>query len=355
MAESLLQTYYNDLLSHIEEDGTIKSGEEAQVNSVISNINELTGLDISIDQTNHIVVNDVSQMSKADLTNALNAAAQATDLSQYFSGRSYEVGMLNTTGGVELAKRLLAANGGSSVHTDAMSFSYSEDTTNGIYILSSANFSIEIHEQVNEQARAVLIKSPNGQRVIDIFQSDKTNIVYYIYKGGSGDFYMKGYCTNDETAPDPETAEEDFAAIEMNRYDISSTTVDEEEVFYIRTSSDEGGFAVVCMKNEQEGAPITDTDSCAAVIMGTGRKPLYLMMNDNSTFEEAWATGSSVRQSIVPSLGEKAHLAPIFAPSCELYTSRYSRWAMISPRDGMYDMSADSKYRYDHGFCLKIY
>lgn len=355
MAESLLTTYINELLGYVGDDGVILEDMETQVNTVIIKISDLSGMEVSVDLSDRIVVNGVTCTSKNMLKQALTSEAERSDLSQFFSGTNVEVGLLGSTGGEMLAKRLMAANGGTTSSKESFSFTYSADAENGIYILSSSYFKIVVQETREEQLANIFITSPSKEQELMIFMDDDPwpYIQYYIYKGGSGDFFIKGFRTADATEPDPETAEETFVDISMNQYTAGSGGVGNRPI--VCNNRAEGGFAVIAMQNKQSGSSITETDSVAALIMNQSAAPLFIFMNDEAEVTERWAADLEMRQSIVPSSENRVHLAPIFAPSCGLYTSRYSYWAAVAPMDGVYDLTADSSYRYDHGFCLRKY
>lgn len=355
MAESLLTTYINELLGYVGDDGVILEDMETQVNTVIVKIEDLSGMEISVDLSNRIIVNGVTCTSKNMLKQALTSEAERSDLSQFFSGTNVEVGLLASTGGETLAKRLMAANGGTTSNKESFSFTYSADAENGVYTLSSSYFKIIIQEIREGQMANIALTTPSGEQELLIFSEyeDFPYIQYYIYKGGSGDFFIKGVRTADAVEPDPDTAEETFGDISMNQYGAGSGSVGNRPL--VCNNNAEGGFAVIAMQNKQSDSSVTETDSVAALVMNTNAAPLFIFMNDEAEATERWAANLEMRQSIVPSSENRVHLAPIFAPSCGLYTSRYSYWAAVAPMDGVYDLTADSSYRYDHGFCLRKY
>lgn len=356
MADWAISSMISKLTGYLGVDGVILPDKEQLAQDAIDQINGYSGLNLSIDENNRVSLDGTSYTSADDLTAAVEADfSEYSDLSGYFYDHDYEIGILSDTGGTELAKRILSACG--------VSLTYTYSSEEHLHSLTCDYFNIYIIEGYTDNntfvyPRIVVEAKPSASmsQWIDILNTSemegtgKRYVYYYIFKG-AGDFFIKtvSLATNDQL-PDPDDAEEFFKDVTMCRYYYNSDSEKVEPMVY--GTDIYGGFAVVAMIHWEEDT--SDDGGFDFVLMSYNNAPLLVGRSlVTKFFREKYLMPLSIKQSLTNSTEATTALAPIYAPTGGLYSSRYSYWGLIAAYDDVYDLLIGfSRYRYDHGFCL---
>lgn len=354
----IITGFLGTLKTLIGADGRIPEENMAEATTLVNNISSVANINMGIDAFGVVTVEGVSYDVPDNLDEAVEAASQDSILSNYFDGSETEYGVISDAASVQtLITQIQAAT--------KLDFTYVSEGT--VHHIINKNFCIDIYEYDStanpvQYADVVLRCGPLQNFQVSVFGYDTREtltsayyVAYQLAKSPTGDMLMKGYVTADNTPIDPDQGEEMFASVGYAAYTIKE--VDGVDILK-HDNFEYGGFIV--MQMQYKGPNLLDNaeadESWAFGLMGTRGAPIYVgnSYSEGITSEychNAWLTHTSTS---FPA-DDKLHLANIYAPSCGLVASRNARWAVMTNREGVHEITyGGGTYRYDHGFCIKV-
>lgn len=350
---AVLGDLFNSLKKVIGQDGKILPGMETFAAEYASKITDLTGINVSFDEEGTVQIDGEAYTKLSDFDEAFTEKSEGTAANSYFNDKPYAIGILDST--AESAKNLamlLSAAG-----TAASLVVHQQD--NGAYSLSSPGFTIWISPNNGTSPAQVSVGGATSAimpftRTVPLFQPEGTlggnmpYIVYFIYRGRTGDFYFKGKRTSSTTLPDIDEAEIFFEDCHMNSYNIIRRS-DEDE--FINGDSINGGFAVVQMEDK-----ITyENKRYDLVLFSVNGAPLLSIYGSLEIDLDKCFT--EINGYIADSIDAATVPAPIYTPASSTYASKQSYWGLIAPKRGYYVIDLGwllgGEHIYDHGFILR--
>lgn len=365
--------------------GKLLPGKEELANTAINEIKYVLGIDISLETIEDpedpsqsyqaIKVGDEICTSSDMIYTDVTALGEGSTIDAFYTGESNLcVGVLSTTGGEYLAKAFTFSSGS---YGYGANLQYRADPDDEhVFHVTCPNFKIEIEEATENNPARVMLYVTSGLYDLPVepfnseyySQSGAPYLRYYLFKGDSGDCYFKGYYSNNATEIDPENAYEEFKDITMNIFSFDNDGVLQKE-----TNVNGGGFAIVGMEqkvnvpdnqiDDDRVMPESDYKSpsygpsdYAFVLWGLDGAPLIACLTPKTKELSKRYSCDAYRRIMTNAVDQIVSLAPIFCPGTEYLASVNSFWSLVISKDGMYDLAVDdsSKYRYDHGFALRI-
>lgn len=335
-------------------------------------------LDISTNTDNKIVVEGTICNSPTELSDKLTSEAEKRAENEYFKDNDVYVGIITTGGVNDFSRALTFACGAKASVTELTGDSYA--------IVKCSSFQVKVVASDGTMPAKILVYYKYGgvNNWISVFDDEKalersSGIYKYLYlkymicKGSSGDCYVKGYYTYDATPPSQENFEEEFANCSMGLFEYfwNSTTQKYELGKRNMSASEElqyGGFALIGMTNmidesKELGAYSFSSsydkkaDVYAYVLWKKDGAPLIVHSDEIGRGVEVEISGNNWSRIVTNANEQLVSMAPIFAPSSKNYVSAFSYWAMISSKDGVYELNAGGfgqNYRFDHGFVMNV-
>lgn len=383
MAEfgGMVDTAITKLKGCVDSYGRIIDGRESDITESIGTITGSLGIDMTtttvtdpeLGEYQAVQVGEHICTSPDDIYDEVYEAGGDMTVDNFFTGSSNLcAGILSTTGGEYLAKAFTFAAPNANLRFEKNS----EDLH--AYDVIGPDFKIKIEEAITgtRPARIYIYSeyAPYEYYTMEPFNSQYCYhlstplcfIRYYLYKGGSGDCYLKGYYSNDTTPFDqehPEQAEEEFENVSMN---ILKGYVSANGSYVLeKDSKNYGGFSIVGVepkmtkeKSEDEDYSFTFKTSSASnyatVVWKTDGSPLHVSLNSATRKWGKENANENCRRLITNSSNQILALAPLFTPGSHEFGSINSYWSMVIFKDGTYDLSVTDglNYRYDHGFVL---
>lgn len=365
---SYILPYIQKLPGFVDSQGIIIPEQAENATDTIEFLKQYyPDLDISVNSENKIVIDDTVCNTPTELSTKLTEEAEARAENEYFKDNDVYVGIITTTGVNDFARALsFANNAGANVR---------EITGDSYAIIACKGFTIRVKAYNNNEPASIAVDINPGSlsNYIDVFNTDNPllnapYIKYMICKGSSGDCYVKGMCTNDPTPPSQDNYEEEFADCQMGTFRYSF--VNGEYVLSKDGTENHGGFAIIGMDNRIDSSKqLGDSswgsyssydkqaDTYAFVLWSPEGVPLIVHSNEIGRGAEIEISGYPWNRIVTNASAQLVSLAPIFCPSSKTYVSTFSYWAMISSKDGVYELNAGGfgqSYRFDHGFVMNV-
>lgn len=364
--------------------GKLLPDKEDLANTAINEIKSVLNIDISletIEDPEHpsqsyqaIKVGDEICTSSDMIYTDVTALGEGSTIDAFYAGESdLCVGVLSTTGGEYLAKAFTFSSGS---YGYGANLQYRADPIDEhVFHVTCPNFKIKIEEATeNNPARVTLsVTSDLYDLPVEPFNSEHYSqnapyLRYYIFKGDSGDCYFKGYYSNNAAEIDPENAYEEFKDVTMNIFSFDNNSVLQKS-----TNINGGGFAIVGMEQKvsisddqidndrimpdyEYKSTSSGPSDYAFVLWALDGAPLIACLTPKTKEYSKRYSCDAYRRIMTNAVDQIVSLAPIFCPGTEYLASANSFWSLVISKDGMYDLTVEdsSKYRYDHGFALKI-
>lgn len=330
-------------------------------------------LDISANADNKIVVEGTICNSPSELSDKLTSEAEKRAENEYFKDNDVYVGII-TTGGVNDFSRALT-------FACSAKASVTELTGDSYAVVKCSSFQVKVVASDGTMPAKILVYYKYGgvNNWISVFDDESAasvssgNVLYLKYmicKGSSGDCYVKGYYSSDATHPDKDNFEEEFADCNMGLFDYSWDSSTEKWVLSKThyANLNHGGFSLIGMTNmidesKELGAYSFGSsydkkaDVYAYVLWKKDGAPLIVHSDEIGRGIEIEVSGNNWSRIVTNANEQLVSMAPIFAPSSKNYVSAFSYWAMISSKDGVYELNAGGfgqNYRFDHGFVMNV-
>lgn len=355
---SVVQGFLNSIAGYLTEEGIVPDEARDAVTGLLSSISTVVpGVTLGVDPYGVITVDGVGYTGIDDISVAVDEASQSAVLSNYFLGESVEYGVLSSgTENVQALITLLQA---------CTSLDFTATSEGTIHTLTNANFCIDIYEydvtkDPIQKANIVLRCGPMQNQSISVLADSSNRGVYLKYQitqSSTGDALVKVIATNDATPIDDyETGDALFADVGFAYYEAREN--DAENV--TPWSSGYGGFAIIELQPEGPGiVSYSDEkpDIWGFALMSIHGAPLFVGTSISPSISRLYAHNNEMQPTITyQTSDDKMHLAPIYAPSCLMYTSKYARFGIMTNRSGTYEFTYGNEgtYRYDHGFCVRV-
>lgn len=361
---TLLSSKFQELKAYLGSDGKVIEGNEDKANKLAEEIETLSGIPVKIGGLGYVQIGSEEYTDVTAFSDAFTERAEKNTNSAYFpDGKQIYAGVLTSTDeSVQNMVRAIAAASGNGI---ALLGRYNSADRIGTLNDQEHGFSILITPSDGQTHAQVYVAGPDQMDLysgltLPLFNemipetSGKLNIMYFIFKGKSGDCYLKGFYTDSTTPPDEENAEDFFSECHMNCYDITREIYSDGtyEDTFILSDDPYGGFAIISMVEKIEQKSFRHD----LVLFSRKRTPLMCIHGEIDIDLDLCVT--EFNQVITNNYDSASAPAPIYTPTTETYASEMSYWGIIVPKDGYYYIDFDlsyygAKYVYDHGFVMR--
>lgn len=392
-----IMSHLTTLKNYISDTGVI-TGPDEVVNPLLEDLSELTHLDFGKTVEGNLTIGGTTITDIEQIDVDVSDQMKEYEYSSYFYGGGESCyGVVTTTGGEKLATIIAAALSGQKEYI------FTPDTENKQYSLTLSlpnpeseegeeaevtgvlNIIIKEYSPTSGQLPGIYIQtaddpdmSPPLSMFNEIFINEEhpgaVNFYYEVYKGTSGDAYIKGFLSSEVIEIDEDTAPELFNDVTPATYtcwtgEFRAADYDRwSDLGYIQPDTNWltdksfgsghcGGFAIAQMMSVtttlNDAILLNPNDLWGVVFMGENELPIYVAMTGAVTSIPADGSYSFSLPEIRGATRNPDHdainMGRIFAPSTGGFVARYASFLIMGP-GGVYD---SGEYRVDHGLCIK--
>lgn len=342
---------YATLKGCFNSDGSVMEGMHDLAASKIEDMKSLTGIDISMSEEGQIQMNGADYTSLSQFDTDFTEAAAKTTIGNFFDDRQYYSGVINDT--YDSLKTFCLAVGAATGCELYPKGTQSEDE----FYAGGDRLLIRAQRATANSRAQVTVGVPTESMVaifaqyVDIFKDEGgSNIRYFIFKGRSGDCYVKGERTAESTAVPIDEAEEHFADVSFASFvgtDVGSG------VWSISCEHPTSGFAIVQMENKLPEDPKNVDTRYDILLLEEHGCPLTIVTERGLTEKDAVAPTFNITWTGGGT--DYIQAAPIYTPDSEPYASNTSRYALVTSQSGyqFVSLGLGLQYVYDSGFLME--
>lgn len=343
---------FGDLKECFNSDGSVIDGLRDKASSYASSLSGYLDLPVSISEDGQITIDGVEYDSLETFEADYKEQTKDKIITNYFDTYSFYRGVI--TDATNTAKDFIMAF--CAATASEIQFAQSGDS----WFARAARVQFIATPATNEEPAHIYLQNTLGTSVdilANLSNSHGTYIAYFIYKGKSGDCYVKCYRTTTATLPSMEDTEAAFKDISMNAYQVTKTFDDPDWTYLLEhIPVNYGGFAFVEFTSQFSGEE--KSRYYDVVLFSDVGAPLAVGVTSD-TLTDIKKTNQGFKRNITNSSSLTAVAAPIYSPTTQQYASSSSFWGIISVKDGYYKTNigyyAGDECIFDHGFMLRIY
>ena len=361
---SIYNDIYTKVKGYINSDGSIMDGMKDMLLGEASKLNETYGVTIDVSEiegVEHISLDGYTYTSLTSFETNFETKANSKTITHYFGDYDFYTGVITSSMGSasDFIKALCSASG-ADLHFSTQTL---PDESVEYPVAYAAGFVVRAVPSENGQPAQIYVHdilASDPSLFMPLFMTSEShgnNIVYFMFRGSSGDCYFKGFYTNSSTVPSIEEAEEFFENIPVGGYRITrdaSTGTDEFGPAYENV----GGMAIIKMVDKTVDGGTTRYD---AVLMGEGGVPLITFnVYDAAEIVNRDNAVTEFKNVITMSDAMSMFAAPIYSPLTGNWASQDSFWGLVMPQYGYYyaslsgrNYSYGSRHICDHGLLIQ--
>lgn len=361
---SIYNDIYKKVKGYINSDGTIIDGMKDELLKEASKLNEQYGTTIDVTEiegVEHVSLDGYAYTSLTTFETNFESKANSKTISHYFGDYDFYTGVITSSmDSASVFIKALCSASGADLHSSTQTLPGGSVEYPVAY---AAGFVVRAVPSENGQPAQVYVHdilASDPGLFMPLFmtsESHGSNIVYFMFKGSSGDCYFKGFYTDSSAAPSIKDAEEFFKNTPVGGYSITrnaSTGTDEFGPVYENV----GGMAIIKMVDKTVDGGTTRYD---AVLMGKDGVPLITFnVYDATEIVNRDNTITEFKNVTTMSDAMTMFAAPIYSPLTGNWASQNSFWGLIMPQYGYYyaslggrNHSYGSRHICDHGLLIQ--